>query len=64
MTQTQEQEARIYRIMRVFKNGRKPRTLHTHVTLSVARLHCKDPRTKGDGWFDCYDYAKGCAPKE
>ena len=57
------EQLRIYRIIRFRRNGRK-RVIHNNVTLSVARLHCNDPRTRGEGWFDGYDYMPGCRPKE
>jgi hypothetical protein len=58
-----ETEARIYRIIRFRQNGRR-RVLKNNVTLAIAQLHCNDPRTRGPGWFDGYDYMPGCAPKE
>lgn len=51
-------EGRVYRIIRFRRNGR-PRTLKNYVTLSIAQLHCNDPRTRGANWFDGYDYVRG-----
>jgi hypothetical protein len=62
-TQKPEPEPRIYRIRRYRVHGR-PRTIHNNVTLTVAQLHCNDPRTRKAGvWFDGYDYMPGCAPE-
>lgn len=59
-----EPEIRCYRIIRFYRNGR-PRTIKSNVTLSIAQLHCNDPRTRKEGvWFDGYDYMPGCRPKD
>ena len=61
---SEQPEPRIYRIRRYRLNG-GARTIKANVTLSIARLHCNDPRTRKPGvWFDGYDYMPGCAPKK
>jgi hypothetical protein len=56
-------EPHVYRIVRFFRNGRQPRTIKKGLTLSAARSHCSDERTRKEGvWFDGYDYMKGCRP--
>jgi hypothetical protein len=55
---------RIYRIVRMYRDDRKPRTIKQRLTLEEAQAHCKRDDTHGDGWFDGYDYMKGLAPKE
>ena len=62
MNKPYQPEPRIYRIIRFRKNGNK-RTIRNNVTLTEAQNHCSDPKTTGKGWFDGYDYMKGCAPK-
>ena len=54
-------EPRIYRIVRFRFHGR-PRTIRTGVTLTEAQAHCAKDSTHGLGWFDGYDYMKGCRP--
>lgn len=56
-------EPRIYRIIR-FRFGGNKRTIRKHVTLTEAQNHCSRPDTKGPGWFDGYDYMKGCRPRK
>jgi len=56
-------EPRIYRIVRFYRNGRRPRTTRTGLTLTEAQNHCNDPKTRREGvYFDGYDYMKGCRP--
>ena len=55
-------EIRCYRIIRFRENGGR-RTIRNNVTESEAQAHCEDPKTRGEGWFDGYDYMKGCRPK-
>ena len=56
-------EPRIYRIRR-YRRGSSGRTTRSNVTLTEAQNHCSNPKTKGEGWFDGYDYMPGCAPKK
>lgn len=58
-----EPDPRIYRIIRFRRHGAK-RTLRAHVTLAEAQAHCRRPDTKGNGWFDGFDYMKGYKPQE
>jgi len=56
---------RIYRIIR-FRQGCKPRTIRSNVTLTEAQEHCSREDTSGVPdvhWFDGYDYMRGCSPK-
>jgi hypothetical protein len=49
------QENKLYNIVRFFHSGRK-RKIHKNVSLTVAQLHCRDPRTRKSGvWFDGYE---------
>ena len=32
--------------------GRRPRTMRRGLSLEEAQAHCRDPRTKGKGFFD------------
>lgn len=52
----------IYRIIRFRQNGKK-RTIRKNLTLQEAKNHCERPDTRGNGWFDGYDYMKGKKPK-
>ena len=56
-------EPRIYRIIRFRRQGTS-RTVRSNVTLTEAQSHCSREDTRGRGWFDGYDYMRGCAPKE
>jgi hypothetical protein len=57
---------RCYRIIR-FRQNSRPRTIRNNVTLTEAQAHCSREDTQGVrggvGWFDGYDYMRGCAPK-
>lgn len=55
--------SRIYRIIRFRLSGSR-RTVRNNVTLTEAQAHCSDPKTRGEGWFDGYDYMRGCRPRE
>lgn len=61
LTPQPEGEPRCYRVIRFYRNGR-PRTIKQSLTLAEARAHCSREDTHGDGWFDGYDYMKGCKP--
>ncbi len=74
MTQTEHdammaeyRAARIYRIIR-FRQGGKPRTVRSNVTLAEAQQHCSLDATHGTDrrgrWFDGYDYMPGCQPRQ
>ena len=43
-----------YQIIRYFRDDRQPRVMQRGLSLATARLHCMQPETKGDGWFDGY----------
>ena len=43
-----------YKIIRFFFNGNN-KVVKRGLTLDEAQLHCKDPATSGDGWFDGYE---------
>jgi hypothetical protein len=62
-SETYQPEPRIYRIRR-YRYSAGSRTLRSNVTLTEAQSHCSNPNTKGNGWFDGYDYMPGCAPKK
>ena len=53
----------VYRIVRFYQNGRKPRTIKQHLTEEEAQAHCSRDNTRGPGWFDGYDYMKGYRAK-
>ena len=56
---------RCYRIVRFYGPGsdRRPRTIRNGLTEAEAQAHCEREDTHGPGWFDGYDYMKGCRPK-
>lgn len=58
-----EPPPRCFRIIRFRFTGSK-RTIRSNVTEAEAQAHCHRKDTKGDGWFDGYDYMRGCRPKE
>ena len=42
-----------YKIVRMFQEaGKRPKIIARGLTLSEAQTHCKNPKTKGKGWFD------------
>ena len=47
-----EKEA-TYQIIR-FRQGGRPKTRKTGLTLEQAQAHCQRDDTSGDGWFDGY----------
>ncbi len=58
-----EPAQRCYRIVRFRQNGTR-RTIRSNVNIYDAQAHCKRPDTRGEGWFDGYEYMPGCKPKE
>jgi hypothetical protein len=59
---TERNAPRCFRIIRFRFRGTK-RTIRSNVTEAEAQAHCSRDDTRGPGWFDGYDYMKGCAPK-
>jgi hypothetical protein len=57
------EQARCFRIIRFYKKSYKKRVIRNNVTEKEAQEHCGRKDTKGEGWFDGYDYMKGCAPR-
>lgn len=48
----------LYRIVRFYSDGRRPRRQHRLglLTLEQAQAHCSNPRTRKAGvWFDSYE---------
>jgi hypothetical protein len=71
---TERNAPRCFRIIRFRFRGTKrypaaaisycdSRTIRSNVTEAEAQAHCSRDDTRGPGWFDGYDYMKGCAPK-
>ena len=50
-----ESKLKEYRIVRFYRDDRPKEVIDTGLSLEDARAHCKDPDTKGDGWFDGYE---------
>ena len=46
---------KIYRIIRMYRQSRKNKTIKEGLTLEQAQAHCKREDTHGDGWFDGYE---------
>lgn len=57
-----EKQPRCFRIIRFYRNGRRPRTIKNGLNETEAQEHCSREDTHGPGWFDGYDYVKGCKP--
>lgn len=53
---------RCYRIVRHYKDSFSKRTIKSRLSLAEAQNHCSREDTRGPGWFDGYDYMKGCRP--
>jgi hypothetical protein len=48
-----------YKIIRFYRNDRKPKVMRKGLTLKEAQAHCNDPATRKEGvWFDGYDEEK------
>jgi len=60
-----ESEPRIYRIIRFTERGTS-RVIRKNVTLTEAKSHCSNPKTRGVRagvrWFDGFEYMPGCSP--
>ncbi len=54
---------RCFRIIR-FRFKGSPRTIKSNLTEAEAQAHCSKESTHGNGWFDGYDYMKGCKPRK
>ena len=44
-----------YKIIRFYKDSDKRRVIARGLTKEAAQAHCKDPKTRGDHWFDGYE---------
>jgi hypothetical protein len=53
---------RCFRVIRFRRGGFGGRTIKSHLTEAEAQAHCSRNDTRGPGWFDGYDYMKGCRP--
>ena len=50
---------KLYNIVRYFCVSGRRKMIHRRVSLEIAQLHCRDPRTMRDGvWFDGYEAAR------
>lgn len=46
---------KMYKIVRFYYDGRKSRTIKSHLTLAESQKHCNDPKTRKEGvYFDGY----------
>ena len=41
-----------YKIVRYYRENRKPRVVKRGLTLAEAKAHCQKLSTSGKGWFD------------
>lgn len=57
-----EPAPRCFRVIRYYKNSSNRRTIRNSLSEKEAQAHCSRKDTKGPGWFDGYDYMKGCKP--
>ena len=63
MNETTQTAPRCFRIVRFYRNGRRPRTIKNGLTEAQAQAHCSREETRKEGvYFDGYDYMKGCRP--
>lgn len=46
----------MYKIIRLYYDGRKTRTIKTKLTLEQVQKYCSDPKTRKEGvYFDAYE---------
>ena len=39
----------------MYQDDRPSKIMYTGFTLDEAQIHCQNPNTSGDGWFDGYE---------
>ncbi len=47
-------ETKTYSIVRFYEDDRPSEVQEEVLTLEEVQAHCKDPLSRGDGWFDGY----------
>lgn len=55
-TPNDQGDVALYNVVRMYRKSGRRKIILRRVTLEIARLHCRDPRTRRAGvWFDGFE---------
>lgn len=52
----EDKKMETYKVVRYFRKSGRRKIIMKNVSLEIAQLHCRDPKTSKEGvWFDGYE---------